>query len=107
MSPPARSPREELAEGSEVGQVYLRRLVRAQLVLSLTALVAFGGLIGSLPLALYVLPGLQRVLVLGVPLPIVLVGPPVFVLLVVIGVIYERRADALDTSFREIVEPPP
>lgn len=103
MSPPRATPRDELAAGSEVGNVYLRRLVRAQLVLSLTALLAFGGLVGSLPLALYALPGLQRAGVLGVPLPLVLLGPPVFVLLIVIGVGYQRRADALDASFRALL----
>ncbi|MCW3012472.1 MAG: hypothetical protein JWO90_2876 [Solirubrobacterales bacterium] len=100
------SPRDELAEGSEVGKVYLRRLVRAQLLLSLTALLAFGGLVGSLPLALYVLPGLHRAEVLGVPLPLVLLGPPIFVLLITIGWVYQRRADALDASFRELLHDP-
>lgn len=98
------SPRDELAAGSEVGNVYLRRLVRAQLQLSLTALLAFGGLVGSLPVALYVLPGLQRTEVLGVPLPLVLIGAPVFVLLIAIGWLYQRRADALDQAFRALLD---
>lgn len=103
MSPPG-SARDELASGSEVGKVYLRQLVRAQLQLSLTALLAFGGLVGALPVALYVLPGLQRVLVLGVPLPIVLVGAPVFVGLIALGWLYQRRADALDQAFRALLD---
>ncbi len=98
------TPREELASGSEVGNVYLRRLVRAQLQLSLTALLAFGGLVGSLPVALYVLPGLQRFEVLGLPLPLVLLGPPIFVLLIAIGWLYQRRADALDQAFRSLLD---
>lgn len=103
MSAPG-SPREELAAGSEVGRIYLRRLVRAQLQLSLTALLAFGGLVGSLPLALYALPGLQRVDVLGLPVPLVLPGVPVFVLLIVIARTYQRRADALDQAFRALLD---
>ena len=56
-SPPgARTPRDELADATAHGQVYLRRLRRAQLALSLLALVAFGALFGVLPLALYLLP---------------------------------------------------
>lgn len=105
MSGPG-SPRDELAAGSEVGNVYLRRLVRAQLQLSLTALLAFGGLVGALPVALYVLPGLQRVTVLGLPLPLVLIGPPVFLLLIAIGWLYQRRADALDASFADLLDEP-
>lgn len=104
MSTPPGSARDELAAGSEVGNVYLRRLVRAQLVLSLTALLSFGGLVGSLPLALYVLPGLQRVEVLGVPLPVLVVGLPVFALLLAIGMLYQRRADALDQAFSALVD---
>jgi hypothetical protein len=103
VSPPG-TPRDELAAGSEVGNVYLRRLVRAQLQLSLTALLAFGGLVGSLPAALYVLPGLQRVVVLGLPLPLVLLGLPISVLLIAIARIYQRRADALDQAFRTLLD---
>ena len=44
-----RTPREELAEATVHGQVYLRRLRRAQLSLSVMALVAFGALFGALP----------------------------------------------------------
>jgi hypothetical protein len=59
-----RTPRDELADATEHGGLYLRRLVRAQLSLSMLALVAFGGLVGALPRALYLLPGLQHVTLL-------------------------------------------
>lgn len=104
MSEHPKGPRDDLLAGSEVGNVYVRQLVRAQLMLSLTALLAFGGLLGSLPVALYVLPGLQDAQLAGVPLPLILVGPPLFILFVVLGWVYERRADALDTSFRELLD---
>ena len=64
-----RTPREELAEGTPHGDVYLGRLIRAQLGLSLLALGAFGGLVGSLPLLFLLFPGLQDISLLGVPLP--------------------------------------
>lgn len=102
----APSARDELAADSEVGHVYLRQLVRAQLQLSLTALLAFGGIVGALPVMLAVLPGLQRVQVLGLPLPLVLISLPLFVLFVALGWIYQRRADALDASFSELLEEP-
>ncbi|WP_354700639.1 hypothetical protein DSM112329_00922 [Paraconexibacter sp. AEG42_29] len=98
------STRDELASDSEVGHVYLRQLVRAQLLLSLTALLAFGGLLAALPLAIAVLPGLQRVQVAGVPLPLLLIGAPLFLLFLAVGWLYTRRADALDTQFAELVE---
>ena len=102
----ARTPRDELAEATEHGGLYLRRLLRAQLYLSVLALLAFGGLVGGLPLALYLLPGLQRATLLGIPLPIVAVLWPPFPLFVAIGVLYTRRAEALEDAFRELVEPP-
>jgi hypothetical protein len=101
-----RTPRDELADATEHGGLYLRRLVRAQLSLSMLALVAFGGLVGALPLALYLLPGLQHVTLLGVPLAIVVVIWPPFPLFVAIAYVYTHRAAALEDAFRELVEPP-
>jgi hypothetical protein len=98
-----RSTREELAEATPHGDVYLRRLERRQLGLSLVALVAFGGLIGALPLALLLMHGLARATVLGVPVSVLLVAVPPFPLFVAIGWLYQRRADALDESFRDLV----
>jgi hypothetical protein len=100
-----RSPRDELADATAHGGLYLRRLIRSQLSLSVVALVAFGGIVGALPLALFLLPGLQDVHVLGVPLPILIVAWPPFPLFIAIAVLYERRAQALEESFRDLVEP--
>ena len=105
--PPRRLPRDELAESTAYGGLFLRRLIRSQLSLSVAALVAFGGIVGSLPLALYLLPGLQDVELLGVPLPILIVAVPPFPLFIAIAVIYSRRANALEDAFRDLVEPPP
>ena len=102
----ARTPRDELAEATEHGGLYLRRLVRAQLGLSVLALLAFGGLVGGLPLALYLLPGLQHATLLGIPLAILAVLWPPFPLFVAIAVLFTRRAEALEDAFRELVEPP-
>ncbi len=98
-----RTPRDELAEATAHGGVYLRRLVRAQLALSLLALVAFAGILGSLPLLLYLVPTLRHVSLFGVPLPIWLVAVPLFPLFVGLGLIYQRRANALDEAFRDLV----
>ena len=100
-----RTPRDELAEATEHGGLYLRRLIRSQLGLSMVALVTFGGIIGSLPLALLLLPGLQDVSLFGIPLPIVIIAWPPFPLFIAIAVLYTRRATALEESFRDLVEP--
>ena len=92
--PPLRSPRQELADSTAHGDVYLRRLRHAQLQLSLLALVAFGAVFGVLPLALYLLPALHSVHLLV----------PLWPLFIAIGWLYARRADALDAAFRDLVE---
>jgi O-antigen/teichoic acid export membrane protein len=99
-----RSPREELVEVTAHGKVYLRRLIRSQLTLSLLALLAFGGLIGSLPLLLLLVPSLQDIELIGVPLPVLVLIMPIFPLIVVLGWLYQRRADALDDAFRELLD---
>ncbi len=111
MSPPPppaggrrRTPRDELAEATAHGGLYLRRLVRAQLALSLLALVAFAGILGSLPLLLFLAPGLKTISVIGVPLPVFLVAVPLVPLFVALGWLYPQRADALDDAFRDLVE---
>jgi putative solute:sodium symporter small subunit len=71
--------------------------------LSLLALVAFGAIFGVLPIALYLLPRLQRIDLLGVPLPLWILFVPLFGPFVGLGWLYTRRADALDESFRDSV----
>jgi O-antigen/teichoic acid export membrane protein len=105
MSEPSRvrAPREELAERTAHGDVYLRRLMRAQLTLSFYGLAAFAGLVGSLPLLFLLIPGLQDVDVLGVPLPVLILAVPLFPLITAIGLLYQRRADAIDDAFQKAV----
>jgi putative solute:sodium symporter small subunit len=99
-----RSPREELADATAHGHVYLRGLQRAQLSLSVLALVAFGAIFGVLPIVLFLLPMLDSTQLLGVPLGIWILVVPMFPVFVAIGWLYARRADALDEAFRELVE---
>jgi putative solute:sodium symporter small subunit len=99
---PGLDPR-ELAEGTAHGRLYLERLRRAQLALALLALIAFGGLIGALPLVLLLVPSLAQVELLGVPLPLWLVVVVPFPLFLAIGWLFQRRADGLDEQFRALV----
>ncbi len=99
-----RPPRDELAEATAHGHVYLRRLRHAQLSLSLLALTAFGAVFGVLPIALYLLPQLHRVHLLGVPVALWVMVIPLMPMFLGIGWLYARRADALDDAFSELVE---
>jgi putative solute:sodium symporter small subunit len=99
-----RTPRDELAESTPHGDVYLRRLRRAQLNLSIMALIAFGAVFGILPLALYLLPRLHHATLLGIPLTLWILLVPSSPVFIVIGWVYARRARALDEAFRDLVE---
>ena len=98
-----RTPRDELADETAHGELYLTQLRRAQLELALLGLIAFGGVVGSLPLLFLLLPGLEHVYLLGIPLAPLLVIAPLLAIFVAIGAIYRRRADALDASFRDLI----
>jgi len=103
QAPAGRRPRDEIADATAHGEVYLGRLRRAQLGLSVLALVAFAGLVGSCPLVLYLVPALQRAHVLGVPVAVAVLLVPPFVVFVALAWLYQRRADALDAEFRDLV----
>ena len=98
-----RTPRDELAERTAHGDVYLRRLRRAQLALTTVSVIAFGALVGALPALLVLAPALGRHHLAGVPVGDWLVIGPLFPLFVAIGWLYQRRADALDEEFRDLV----
>jgi hypothetical protein len=99
-----RPPLDDLAQTTAVGELYIRRLMRAQLGLSLTALLSFGGVFAGLPLALWLAPGVDRVQVFGVPLTLLVLCVAVFPVLIAVGRLYERRANALDEAFRDLME---
>ena len=81
-----RTPRDELAVRGALGE-----------------LVAFGALVGALPALLMLAPSLDRHHIAGVPVADWLVIGPLFPLFVAIGWLYQRRADALDDAFRDLV----
>lgn len=98
-----RTPRDELAERTAHGALYLERLRQRQLALSLLALIAFGALVGILPLVIALLPSLHRIALLGVPIALWLLVVPAAPIFLTIAILYARRADALDENFRRLV----
>ena len=99
-----RTPREELADSTAHGNVYLRRLRRAQLSLSLMALTAFGAVFGVLPITLYLLPRLHHAELLRIPVTLWILVLPASPVFIAIGWTYARRADSLDSAFRDLVD---
>ncbi|WP_022930637.1 membrane protein [Patulibacter americanus] len=94
--------RRELDEATPHAQLYLDRLRSAHLALSGVTVLAFGGLVGALPLVALALPSLEEHTILGVPLAVLLMLAP-YPVFVLIAWIYVRRADGLDETFVALV----
>lgn len=99
-----RAVRHDIDEQTDVGEVYMRSLVRAQLRLALAVCLAALGILGGLPLLFAWDGDLPRVHVLGVPLPWLLLGVLVYPLLVLGGWVYVRLAERNERDFAELVE---
>ena len=68
--------------------------MRSQLRLSLAVLAALAFTLGLVPLILHLVPAVGRVVVLGVPVPWVILTVVAFIEIVLLGVFYVRRAGA-------------
>ena len=94
----------ELREQTEVGEVLLRSLTRAQLGLAVRIFAVFGSLLMGLPALFALYPHLGRFEVVGIPLPWVVLGVAVYPVLVLLGLLYVRQAERNEREFVEIVE---
>jgi len=96
----------EIDAQSQVGEIYLRSLLRAQLRLGLTVLLLLGVLVGGLPLAFWLLPEVTGARFLGMPLAWGLLGFLVYPTLVLLGWWYVRSAERNERNFTDVVERP-
>jgi hypothetical protein len=94
----------DLAEQTEVGELLLQSLARAQLVLAVRIFAVFGSLLLGLPAVFASNPEMGRFLVLGIPLPWVILGGAIYPLLVIMGLLYVRQAERHEREFIEMVE---
>ncbi|MBA3280111.1 MAG: hypothetical protein H0U22_15645 [Geodermatophilaceae bacterium] len=97
--------RQELEEQTQVGEVLIRGLVRAQLALALSLAGVVVLLLGSLPIAFALFPALGDVYVLGLRLPWLLLGVLAYPLLYVVGRLHVRQAERIEDDFSKAVGP--
>jgi hypothetical protein len=93
----------DLHVGNPYGDVLIAGLIRAQLGLTLGFLALTAALIGSLPIIAALLPGLDRRTILGLPLPLVVLGGGIYPVLVALGWGYVHLADRLERRFDELL----
>ena len=94
----------ELKEQTEVGEVLLRSLTRAQLMLAVRIFGVFGFFLLGLPALFATHEGLADYRVVGLPLPWLVLGAAVYPLLVLLGLLYIRQAERNERDFVEFIE---
>jgi hypothetical protein len=97
----------EIDAQTQLGELYMSSLLRAQLRLATLVLLAVGVLVAGLPLLFLLVPGLVHVQVLGMPLSWVLLAFAVYPFFVLAGWLYVRAAERNERDFADVVERPP
>ena len=93
----------EIDAQTELGELYMRSLMRSQLRLALGVVLVLAVTLGALPVLFELFPGLVRTRVVGIPLPWLLLGFLVYPFLVLVARVYVRRAEHNERTFRDLV----
>ncbi len=101
---PRRSAASEIDAQSEVGEIYVRTLLRAQLRLAVGVLAALALTIGILPLLFLLVPALTSHHLLGMPLSWGILAFGCYPVLVVLAWRYVRLAERNERAFARVVE---
>lgn len=102
--PPGRAALRALDDQDRVGELLVRSLVRAQLLLALRVLAVLAVALGGLPLLFALVPPTRTTVVLGLPLPWLALGVLVYPGLLLGGTVYLRLAERNERDFSELVE---
>ena len=102
-APRSRSVVSEIDAQTELGEVYVRSLVRSQLRLALGVTAALALTVGLLPVLFAASDSVRRASALGIPLPWWLLGLLVYPFLIVLAWFYILRAERNERAFRELV----
>jgi hypothetical protein len=94
----------DLLEQTQVGTVFLAALMRRQLRLSLAIATAFLVGLGVQPLLPEIWPSYGDASVLGLPLPWLVLGVLTYPGLVILGLLYVRRAEGIDDDFTDLLQ---
>lgn len=99
-----RSVRSEIDAQTDVGELYMRSLMRIQLRLAMSVVVVLALTLGMLPVLFSLYPESKRITVVGIPLPWLLLGLVVYPCLVGLGWLYVRRAERNEQAFSDLVD---
>ena len=101
---PHRTVASEIDAQSELGEIYLAALLRSQLRLAVSTVLALAVTVGALPVLFWVVPGLTSHHVLGMPISWVVLAFGCYPVLVLLAWRYVRAADRHEREFTQAVE---
>ena len=101
---PRRTATTEIDAQSEVGEIYIGTLLRAQLRLAVNIMVVLALTVGVLPLLFTLVPGLTSHHVLGMPLSWGILAFGCYPVLVFLAWRYVRLAERNERAFARVVE---
>ena len=92
----------EAAQDSEVGQVFVRSLIRSQLRLALVVAGGFLLILAAFPLTLVVVPGLADARIAGIPFGWLLLGAGIYPVIGLGAWLYVRTAARNEARYRDL-----
>ncbi|HVH95160.1 MAG TPA: hypothetical protein VM688_09600 [Nocardioidaceae bacterium] len=99
-----RSVSSEIDAQTELGEVFMRSLMRSQLRLAFAVMTVLGLTVGVVPLLFLLVPSTKSAHVLGMPLPWLLLGVVVYPCLIGLGWLYVRVAERTEQTFSDLVD---
>jgi hypothetical protein len=94
----------ELAEQSELGEMFIRSLMRSQLRLALVVAGGFGLILMGVPVLMLLFPRMNEMSLFTVPLPWLLLGGGIYPVIIVCASLYNRGAARNEHRFRQLVD---
>ncbi len=94
----------EVEEQTGVGEVLVRQLIHAQLMLAMRFGLLTVAVLAAIPLTFALLPSLATISIGGLRLPWLLLGLGVYPFLLAVGWCYNRVAERNEQDFTELVE---
>ncbi|WP_167992070.1 hypothetical protein [Arthrobacter pigmenti] len=94
----------ELAEHSDVGELFVRSLIRSQLRLAVVVASGFLIILVGIPVLITVFPIINTWTIATVPVPWLLLGLGIYPLVISCGALYVRSAGRIEQRFRDLVD---
>ncbi len=101
---PHRSAVDDLDQQTRIGRVYLRALIRTQLLLGLATVAVVVVPLAALPLLFGLVPGVRALQVGPIPLWWLILGFLVYPAILAVGWWYVRAAERTEAQFTDLVE---